>query len=574
MSEQPRSKKEAMLQRIRDLDARLKEQAEASLYSFVKQAWPIVETQRPFKENWHIGAICEHLQAVARGEIKNLGINVPPSTGKSTTVAVMFPSWVWAHPHVRARSDTSPRPRLLAARLGPSQRFMCAAYDQTQSTRDNMRTRDLVQSEWYQERWPVELREDQNLKTKFGTTIGGWRMGISVGAPRMGEHPNYKIIDDPHNPKKQLLSEKEIEQACQWYDYSFKVRGQMLDASTVLVMQRLHENDLCGHLRATEDANWEWLILPMRWEPKRMVQLSTGWVDPREGHVGALLWPSEWTDEKCDETYKPGSWGDAGQFQQRPAPAGGLMFKRQWFTIIHERPTDIVKTIRSWDVAGTEQGTGPRTAGVKMSLTSSGKFIIENVRKGRWSERDVDATIRQQAELDGIDVSIYEEQEPGSAGKAVVAARRRLLAGFSYRALPPVSDKVTRARPLRSQAEGGNVYLLVTFQDAVGAVHETGISPVPDWVEEFLAEIEMFPAGTLKDQVDAASQALNILAGVSGRDEIDFISGSTPVEMTEAEAREAERLRVERAEREVSDAIKNDGVYWPDHDAGHRSRFR
>lgn len=727
------SRKDQLLAELGALDEQLARKATANLHEFVRQAWPVVELQRPLVDAWHVGAIAEHLTAVVRGQIQNLGINIPPSTGKSTLVSVLFPAWVWAQTPPPRRKGAPP------SRVGPGQRFMSAAFDQAQSTRDNMRMRDLVLSDWYQERWPhVQLRDDQNQQRKYGTTAGGWRMMVAVGAPRMGEHPNYKICcprgtlvetrtgpqpiemvreddtvlaydhaykqlgwcavtrtfrsyatslveivttrglisltnnhpifvvgrgytpaetvepgdevayasevhvrglrgavlgptrarvlsrravahgdgvyniavtgtnnyfangflvhncDDPHNPKKQLLSDKEIEQACQWYDFTFKIRGAMLNAPTVLVMQRLHERDLCGHLQATQGSEWHWLVLPMRWEPKRMVQLPTGWKDPRDPEslpvaqvvtqngitrreliakgVGALLWPSEWSAEKCDMTYKPGSWGDAAQFQQRPAPAGGLMFKRDWFRIIYERPHDVVRTVRSWDVAGTEQGTGPRTVGLKMSRCASGLFVIEGVRKGRWSERDVDLTMKQTADLDGADVAIYEEQEPGSAGKAVVAARRRLLAGYSYTPLPPQADKVTRARPLRSQVEGGNVVLLVTLRDAVQASADSWASQVPEWVEEFLAEIEMFPVGTLKDQVDAASQALNVLTVASQSDPVLVVAGAEVLSEADQVIRDVQ-LR-EDARREVEDAIARTGVYWPGHESHGTSRYR
>ncbi|MEK9723016.1 MAG: hypothetical protein VW405_05965, partial [Rhodospirillaceae bacterium] len=234
------------------MDEALRRRASAGLYDFVRQAWPVVEMQRPFTEAWHIGAICEHLEAVASGQITNLGINVPPSTGKSTVASVMFPAWVWAR--------------------DPTQRFLCASYDQTQSTRDNMRMRDLVLSEWFQRWWPTTLRDDLNLKTKYANTKGGWRIGVAVSAPRIGEHPNYKLIDDPHNPRKQLMSDAEIMAASDWYDFNMKVRGQMIGARTVLIMQRLHQRDLTGYLRERGGSEWEWLVLPMRWEPRAQVR--------------------------------------------------------------------------------------------------------------------------------------------------------------------------------------------------------------------------------------------------------------------------------------------------------------
>lgn len=567
------SRRDQLLAQIAALDEALTRKAEVSLHEFVKQSWPTVEPQRPFSDNWHLGAICEHLDAVTRGQIHNLGINVPPSTGKSTVVSVQFPAWIWL-PRVAAT------PKRI---LGPQQRIMCASYDLTQTGRDQTRMRDLVLSDWYQERWPVQLRADMQGKMKFGTVDGGWRMGVAVSAPRMGEHPNIKIVDDPHNPRKLLLSDADIADAQQFYSL-FKIRGAMFPAPTVLIMQRLHEQDLCGHLRETEGGEWEWLVLPMRWEPKRMVQLSTGWLDPRDpaanigtlsvaqalvgaGAIprgeGALLWPKEWPESRTVTTYPPGSWIEASQAQQRPAPAGGLMFKRSQFPIIHARPADIVATVRSWDIAGTElkdkTPTSARTAGVKMSRTAGGLYVIEDVRKGWWGAAEVDLQMLQTAQLDGRDVPIWEEREGGSAGKAVIAARRRLLAGYAYREyLLGGRSKPQRATPMQAQAQGGNMRILVPLLPDG--------QPEPSaqqMAEEFLREVELFPAGTLKDQIDAATQAFNVLTGNSVSVAMDFVTGADDAVLTEDELQEREALRTAEAERVVLADIAAHGVYWP-----------
>lgn len=524
-------------ERAKLLDEQATRLAERHLHPFIKQAWSIVETERSFVDNWHIGAICEHLEAVEMGQIENLLINQPPSTMKSLTASVFFPAWVWTR---RA-----------------SKRFMCASFDQTLATRDNSRMRDIVESQWYQDRWPVVLRSDQNQKTRFANTAGGWRSATSIGGRAIGDHPNFKIIDDPHDPKKQLLSDKEIESAIQWYDFRMKTRGAMIGAATIILMQRLHEKDLSGHVLETP-GKWVHLCLPMRWENRKSTTLPspTGWRDPREGKPGALLWPTEWTLDKVNSTFKPNTWGDAGQFQQRPAPAGGLMFKRTWFRFITARPPTIVARVRAWDVAGTADGDGARTAGLRMELSDDSRYVIADVKKGRWEDNDVDKQMKLTAKIDGPEVKIREEQEPGSSGKAVINAHRRLLGGYDYRGLPPQSDKITRARPLRSQAEGGNVYILVE-QD------ESGVERVPQWAIDFLDEIELFPAGALKDQVDAASQAFNSLSGVS--EPLDITTGepTSDAELTETQLAEREQLRRDEAERAVTSEIERNGVYWP-----------
>ncbi len=556
MADQP-SRKEQLLAQLASLDGALREKAETHLHEFVRQSWKVVEPKRPFQDSWHIGAICEHLEAVVAGQIANLGINVPPSTGKSTIVSVQFPAWLWLPRPARKGAPANPL-------LGPGTRVMGASYDLTQSGDAQTKMRDLVMSDWYRERWDVALREDRQSLMHYWTVAGGWRMGVAVSAPRMGQHPHLKIVDDPHNPRKQLLSDTDIKDAQQWYDL-FKIRGAMFPAPTVLIMQRLHERDLCGHLRATE-ADWTWLVLPMRWEPKRMVQVPTGWVDPREGQPGALLWPEAWPADRVTKTYPPGSWIEASQAQQRPAPAGGLMFKRTQFPVVHVLPSDVVAEVRSWDVAGTDVAEktpqSARTAGVRMLATASGKYIVRDVRKGWWGAAEVDAEMLQTAQLDGREVPVWEEREGGSSGKAVIAARRRLLVGYGYNEyrLAGKGSKVQRAIPLQSQAQGGNCAIYVPLLPD-GTPHPAA----QQMAQEFLDEIELFPAGTLKDQVDAATQAFNVLTAGGAQQDLDLSTGGPGDAAQETEEQRAAREleRTAEAERVVLDEIRRNGVYWP-----------
>lgn len=455
--------------------------AERSLAAFIRQAWRILEPARPLVWNWHLDCLCEHLEAVTAGTIQNLLINIPPGTSKSYVASVFWPAWEWTRT--------------------PEHRYLCASHDQTLSTRDNVRVRDLVQSEWYRRRWPVRLRLDQNQKTKFETTAGGWRIGTSVSGRAIGEHPTRKIIDDPHKPQE-TYSDLEIEGVVHWFTQTMSLRGLALKAATVIVMQRLHEGDLSGYVLENMP-DFVHLCLPMKYEPGRMKTTPIGWSDPRT-EPGELLWPVMFPAEVVEQAVSTrlGSWGEAAQYQQRPAPKGGAMFKRAWFPFIAVLPPDIDLACRFWDIAGTEGGTGARSAGVRMARTRRGQYIVTNIVKGRWGAGEVDDNVKQTADNDGLGTIVREEQEPGSAGKAVIASRLKALAGYDYAGVRTTGDKVTRAIPLRVQAEGGHVRLYVPAGDESAAA----------WAREFLAELEVFPHGKLKDQVDAAAGAFNEIA--------------------------------------------------------------
>jgi predicted phage terminase large subunit-like protein len=250
-------------------------------------------------------------------------------------------------------------------------------------------------------------------------------------------------------------------------------------------MQRLHEEDPTGFL-LSKGGRWQHVMFPMRFEPDRADKH-----DPRT-EPGQLLWPELFDEQKVRELELDlGPYGTAGQLQQRPAPEGGGLFKREWFKILDAVPHNIVREVRAWDTAGTEDG-GDWTVGTRIGETSEGMVIIRNVVREQVGPAGVDALILQTAKMDGAAVPVREEKEGGSAGVAVIAARARTLRGFDYSGVPLTGDKVTRSKPLRAQAEAGNVFLVRG-----------------DWNEQFLSELSTFPAGAHDDQVDSAATGYN-----------------------------------------------------------------
>jgi len=199
-----------------------------------------------------------------------------------------------------------------------------------------------------------------------------------------------------------------------------------------------------------------------------------------------------------------GQYGYAGQVGQHPVPPGGGMFKVEHFQVATQLPLpiDIVETVRYWDKAGTEGG-GAYTVGVKMCKLNSGKFMVLDVRRGRWSSDERERIIREVAEVDGSGCVVYVEQEPGSGGKESAEGTVRNLVGFHVEIDRPTGNKVYRADPYSVQVNAGNVVLL-----------QGG------WNEEFIEEHRFFPHGTYKDQVDAAAGAFNALAKGVGLEQV------------------------------------------------------
>ncbi len=465
------------------------ERARRRLHPFVEQAWPILEPDRAFVDGWHIGALAEHLEAVTAGEIMRLLVNIPPGCMKSLLL-VCWCAWEW--------------------QKRPGLRYLCGSYSDTLTIRDQLRVRDIVTSEWYRRYFNVQLRDDQNAKTRMDTTAGGWRIATSVGGRATGEHPDRVIVDDPHNAKK-ANSEKDRESVIEWNDRTLSTRGASRNAAFVYVMQRLAQGDLSGHiLGKAKEIGWVHICLPMRYErPRppsdqpdadpvpRMEETPIGFQDPRT-EPGELLWPALFDDHMVDTLELDlGPVGTAGQLQQRPAPLEGNLFKRSWFQIVDALPSDRMKPVRSWDGAATEDD-GDYTAGVKMSTDASGRVYIEHMIRERLGPHDIEGEhgiIKQTASLDGKLTAIREEQEPGSAGKKLVASHATLLKGYDYQGNPSTGDKVTRAMPFRAQCAVGNVFLVR------GA-----------WNHAFIEEFCLFPNGDYDDQVDATSGGYDHIA--------------------------------------------------------------
>lgn len=456
-----------MLETLDELEQMQAELARRKLKVFVKEAWHLVETKEPFVDNWHIDELCKALEAVTRGEITDLLINVSPGSMKSLLVSVLWPAWEWA--------------------TDPSLKYLAASYSSHLSIRDNMRLRDVVTSAWYQARWPeVKLADDQTAKQYYMTTTGGWRFATSVGGAGTGEHPDRAIIDDP-TTADQARSDAERQAANDWLDRTISTRGVARGVRKVIVMQRLHEQDMSGHVLAK--GGYTHICWPMRYDPSRP--------DPRDPRreAGELFWPKLFTEAKVRSLeIGLGQFGAAGQLQQRPEPEGGGLFKKEWFTIVDEVPAG-GRECRGWDTASTPGG-GDWTCGVKIKGPIAGIFYVVHVERGQWGPADVDKNIKNTAQMDGRACSIREEKEGGSAGKAVIVARTQALAGFDYKGVPISGDKSTRAKPFRAQCEAGNVKL------KRGA-----------WNSLYLDELSVFPVGTHDDQVDGSSCSFNELTG-------------------------------------------------------------
>ena len=460
-----------MLPDLIDFD---REIAKDSFAEFVKMAWPVLEPASDLKWGWSLDAICHHLEAVTKGEIKRLLINVPPGCMKSLLAGVLWPAWEWG-----------PQGR-------PGLRYLGTAHKQDLGVRDNLKCRRLIQSEWYQARWPLKLTGDQNAKTKFENDHTGFREAMAFTS-MTGSRGDRIILDDPLSVDH-ANSDADLRAAELTFTEALPTRVNNDDSAIVVIMQRLHEKDTAGII-LKRDLGYVHLCLPMRFEAERKCVTSIGFEDPRT-YDGELLFPERFPEATVKALEKTmGSYASAGQLQQRPAPREGGMFKKAWFPIVRAVPAG-TRFVRGWDLAATE-GAGDWTVGVKIGRQKNGRFIIAGVVRDQKSAAGVERLLVNTASQDGYECTISLPQDPGQAGKAQTSYLVQQLAGYTVKTSTESGDKVTRAGPLAAQAEAGNVDILEG-----------------DWNDAFFEEITIFPNGT-KDQTDAASRAFNELVSSS-----------------------------------------------------------
>ncbi|WP_414461807.1 phage terminase large subunit [Hyphomicrobium sp. DY-1] len=471
---------ELSLPPLKDIEIEIDRRAcTRSFAEFAKRAWHVLEPSAVLKWGWSLDAICEHLEAVNAGEITELLMNVPPGCMKSLLTGVLFPAWEWGP---MDRADL---------------RYLGTSHNRDLAIRDNMKCRRLIQSDWYQDRWPIVLTGDQNAKTKFENDKTGFREAMAFTS-MTGSRGDRVILDDPLSVDE-ANSEADLLSAEITFTESLPTRVNNEKSAKIVIMQRLNQKDTSGIILA-RSLNYVHLMLPMEFEPDRKCVTSIGFEDPRT-EDGELLFPERFSAQQVEDLKKTmGSYAVAGQFQQRPAPREGGMFKRAWFGFVGAIPAG-TEFVRGWDLAASTEKTSAFSAGVKMGATPNGRYVIANCRRDRLSAGGVERLIVNTAGSDGQQCAISLPQDPGQAGKAQSQYLVGRLAGFNARATPESGDKATRAEPLAAQAEAGNVDILRTGDPARDA-----------WIEPFLDELSTFPGSQFKDQTDAATRAFMALA--------------------------------------------------------------
>lgn len=442
--------------------------AERSLVEYTQQAWKIIEPTTEYIHGWHIDAICEHLEAITSGELRNLIITMPPRFMKSILVSVMWPTWGWIR--------------------NPELRWLYSSYAETLSVRDSVKSRRIIQSSWYQNNWgnKYHLTSDQNVKSRYENNKTGYRIATSVGGSATGEGGDVVVVDDPHNVNE-ASSDKVREATVLWWDQVMSTRlNNPKTSSKVIVMQRIHENDLVGHV--LRQGGYEHLCLPAEYEGKRKSYTSIGWEDPREKE-GDLLWPERFgTQEIVEAKKRLGSIGYAGQFQQSPSPASGAILKREWWQYYRIPPVRFDMLIQSWDMAFKDTKTSAYVVGQVWGKVGPDKYLLDQVRDKMDFVATLNAFKALTAKWPKCTAKLIEDT---ANGPAVISSLKNHISGIIP--VKPQGSKEARAYAISPEVESGHIWLPESAP----------------WINDFVEETSKFPNSEYKDQTDALTQALN-----------------------------------------------------------------
>ena len=410
-----------------------------------------------WRQNWHHEAICEKLEQVFNGEIKRLIINIPPRYSKTELAVVNFTSW--------------------ALGKAPDAEFIHVSYSATLAANNSSKLRSVIQHEAYQRIFKTRLESEnkQHLVTTdqgafFTTGTGGTLTGFGAGKAR-AEFGGCIIIDDPMKADE-ARSEVQRENVIDWFQNTLESRTNNRDTPIIVIMQRLHEDDLAGWLLdGGNGEEWEHLCLPAIQDDN------------------TALWPDKHTIEELRVMEQAKPYVFAGQYQQRPAPPSGGVIKPDMIQVVDAIPAGVVKWVRGWDLASSKD-EGDFTAGPKLGQLADGRYIIADLVHDQFSVDERDAAIKNTADSDGKKVRISLPQDPGQAGKTQKLYMARNLAGYSLVITPESGDKVTRAEPFAAQINVGNVMMLKA-----------------SWNDALKNEMRMFPNGRHDDIVDGCSRA-------------------------------------------------------------------
>jgi predicted phage terminase large subunit-like protein len=441
--------------------------------AFIHRSFIELNPTTEFKHNWHLEVIAHELEQLRRGIFKYLAINIGPRSLKSHCVSLAYVAWLLGH--------------------DPSAQIICASYAQDLSNKLASDCRTLMMSQMYKEIFNTRLVSQRPSVQELITTKKGFRLATSVGGVLTGRGAGYLIIDDPSKPEE-ALSETQRQKVNDWFDHTLLTRlNDKREGRIIVIMQRLHEDDLMGHLLrdkkfrvlrfpAIADCDEDYTILNPLGHPITFRR--------REGE---LLHPERENRETLDALATTmGSYHFAGQYQQSPSPLGGGLIKESWFRWYPpaELPQEFDVIFQSWDTANKPTELSDYSVCTTWGRLNQKLFLLHVYRK-RDDYPTLKRVLVEHAQRWHAKVIIIEDRASGT--QLIQELIYEGVPGIRRYEPPPGQNKIMRMHSCSSTIENGFVYL----------------PEKAEWLGEYLHEFRLFPKGKHDDQVDSTSQALD-----------------------------------------------------------------
>ncbi len=476
------------------------------LYGFLKLAWEHVEPGTTFVDGKHIEQICNHLEAVSHGLIKRLIINVPPGSSKSVITSVMWSAWDWG-PNGNAQ-----------------RKYLYTSFDPGLSSRDSRKCYELIRSEWFQERWAIDImdRATTDYRVKNGRKRG-FRRSVGTRGRITGRHPDIQVVDDPMKASdgqgSAAIKKTELLNVQKWWSGTMASRGaNPKKVARVIIMQRLHDEDLAGFVLDQSTKGGEQYVhlrLPMQYEAKHP---CVTYMDPQPANdndtnhgprlggdwrtqEGELLCPERWDAEVVEQKKRELNVEYSAQSQQRPANIAGQIFQRTWFrywdadVLAREGANPYTgegfdELIASWDLTFKDTLGSDFVCGQVWGRIGPNFYLLDRTYRRLSFSNTLTAIETQLRRWPSIGPKLIEDKANGPAVMSVLVLQVSGLIPIN-----PEGSKVTRANAVSYLHRAGNVYYPPDYEGQIGD-------------EAHVECMVKFPLAKHDDTVDAETQAL------------------------------------------------------------------
>jgi predicted phage terminase large subunit-like protein len=438
------------------------------LCAFIHRSFVELNPRTRFHSNWHIELVASKLEDVRRGHCKRLIVNVPPRHLKSHAISVAFPAWVLGH--------------------HPSKQILSVTYAQDLSDAMARSSRSLMTSAFYQALFETRLARE--AVSDFSTTESGFRFSTSVEGVLTGRGADIIIIDDPLKADD-ALSETRRRSVNEWFDNTLLSRlNNRETGAIVLVMQRLHADDLVAHVQ--ENGQWDLLVFPATAEKDESYSLVTPYGRRQiQRQTHDVLQPALVSRESLDEQRRAmNDYNFFAQYQQNPQPPSGIIVKREWLTYYRpdEKPERFDQILQSWDTANRDSELANFSVCTTWGIKDRSLFLLDVFRR-KLEFPDLKRAIIERARFYRANVVLIEDM---ASGTALLQELRADNFSFAQPAPRLDGDKVMRLRAQTAKLENGTVRFP---NDA-------------PWLDAYLRELLGFPNARNDDQVDSTVFAL------------------------------------------------------------------